>query len=212
MDPIVNTEAKAKLLVRHLFSKNRTTPTIVVTWNTERTGPVMSCFEFQEILGDLAKVFLVTGGTLRCFNKLLDNTYGIHPSGVRMYVPRMTQNDVPPRHPVWNQYRIFKEYVSPQEFMHTVRKLCEGRIAYQNSHSHMTKLLNAEEADALLQEAVIPSKELTSPIRPRNRPPQSGRRILSLKVTHEEICDLSQADPEYVPPSRLRHRDRRWSR
>ena len=129
---------------------------------------------------------------MKPFNRLLDHVYGIEPSGVRMYLPRMTINDYPARHPVWNQFRI-DEFPTRESFIEMLRDICQKRLSYQKTHKHTAHLLSPEEADALLH-------QMTPALRAEKTPRPTkyithGRKVLTVsppKPSEEALVALCQ--------------------
>jgi hypothetical protein len=189
---LVNTENGCISLVRYLYSRTRKLPVVVITQRRDHTGPCIKGPQLQDMLGPFAKVYTLSGGVQRCFNNLLDNFYGIEPSGVRLYVPRMTNNDYPSRHMVWNEYKI-TDFPAPEEFMAHLRGILQGRAHYKKNHTHQQKLLSPEEADAILSQAAPIFKRPLEPVRPRHQ--RSGRKVLTIvrpKPSSEQLQALCE--------------------
>lgn len=186
----VNTEAACDSLVRYLYSKTRKLPVLVISQRRDNTGPCVKGPQFQELIGPVAKVFTLSGGALKQFNRLLDNFYGIEPSGVRLYLPRMTSNDYPTRHRVWNELRIDTEFDTPEAFMQSVKKFLYDRVAFfENQKQHSTGTMSFERAERLLFGGT-PKSDAPQTVHVR-----SGRKVLTVakpKPSQEQLSALQQ--------------------
>lgn len=188
MSTLVYTEAGCEQLVRYLYSKTRKLPVLVISQRRDCTGPCVRGPQFQEHIGPLAKVYTLSGGIQKTFNRLLDNFYGIEPAGVRLYVPRMSTNDNPSKHQVWNQFRIDADFDEPEHFMEHVRTILAARanhIATMGAN-HSQKVMSFAEAERLLFKKTPPPSTIHH---------RSGRKVLTLpraKPSTEQLEALQQ--------------------
>lgn len=169
---LVYNDETCRSLATYLFSRTRKLPAVVITHRRDNTGPCIKGPQFQEVLGSLAKVFVLSGGVRRQFNYLLNNFHGIQPSGVRLYLPNMSVNDAPTRHKVWNERKIDTGFDSPEHFMEEIRSLCEARAEFVKSHSHEIGM-SFDKADTILFGHKVPP-----PV--TKYPRVSGRKVLTV--------------------------------
>lgn len=138
----------------------------------DKTGPVLPVDKFQDRLGDVARVFWVTGGYIREFNIPLDhNTYGTPFGCVRLYLPGLSlaHRDPPSRHTCWAEQRILSEYATPELFMVEVAKDLRERA---DMLAKRKRQLTRQEAEALLfNKAPEPTRPI---LRLRAQPAQTS--------------------------------------
>lgn len=146
---LVFNDETARSLASYLYSKTRKFPVAVITQRRDNTGPCIKAPQFQDVLGSLAKVYVLSGGIRKQFNYLMENFYGIEPTGVRLYLPNMKSNDAPSRHKVWNERKIDTGFDNPEQFMEEIRQSCAARAEFVKSHPAHDGM-SFEKADTLL--------------------------------------------------------------
>lgn len=186
---LIHTETALHGLVRRLYSPKRKVPIIVISTKRDRTGPVIRAPYLQEVVGNYAKVYLIAGGVHRTFNELLDNIFGIEPTGVRIYLPRLKPDDCPVRHRVWNETMIKEGWGTEEAFVGHLYGIVEQR------HNYVQKFTCAPETPRSKAEALFRprAEQAVSPEKPKKT---RNRKLLCLppprppEVSKDSLIEL----------------------
>lgn len=187
---IINSDKKVAELARFLLSKRRNIPVVVVSTNIEHTGPVINVPQLQGHVGEKARVFYITGGYLKLFNTMMENIFGIVPTGVRIYYTNMQRNDPPSRHHVWNENMI-AGFGSTLSFLDMI----DSKVTPRHALVTKPKISAALQAEALFNKSVKqPAKKISEHV--------ARHPVLSLKITPSPESEVPPNHSPFRSPRR----------